>query len=103
MIQEAVEAEVAKRISILYTLESESSEDCCLGTDKASEFLNISIHTLRSKVQQRKIPHYKDSNRTFFLKSELMEWIEERRVKTNAQIQNEVEMSNNKLSKKLKI
>jgi len=52
---------------------------------QAAEFLNRSLSTLYGLVNRKEIPHLKNGKRLAFKRSELIEWLESGRRKTNAQ------------------
>lgn len=55
-------------------------EDEYFGINRASEYLNISPHTLRRKARNSEIPCYKRGNKWLFSKSELKAYIAEGKV-----------------------
>ncbi|MGN1097402.1 MAG: helix-turn-helix domain-containing protein [Clostridia bacterium] len=48
---------------------------------EASEILGCSEYTLRQKVREGLIPHYRVGKRMFLRKSSLLSWIEEQELK----------------------
>lgn len=57
--------------------------------DEAAKFLGMSKPTVYGYTCKRKIPFYKPSHRVLFLKSELIEWMQQFRVKTTEDIDRE--------------
>ena len=60
-----------------------------MNVDEVAAFLFISKSTLYKFVMNRKIPHFKVGGKLYFKRSDLMGWIQEGKVKTMAEIQNE--------------
>lgn len=59
----------------------ENPNETPIGIDEASEFLMISKSHLYKLTSTGEIPHYKPSKRVIFLKSDLIEFIKNSRVK----------------------
>lgn len=70
-----------------------------LTTQKAADFLGITVPTLYSKVWKREIPYMKRSKLLYFSRTDLMEYLKEGRKMSNDEIQAEAE---NYLKKKNK-
>lgn len=74
---------------------TEHGADACspreeiLSIKEAAALLKLSVKTVYLKIQGREIPHYKKSNRLYFLHTELIEWIKTGRQKTKEEIQAE--------------
>jgi len=64
----------------------------------AAEFLGLTVPTIYSKCSRYEIPFMKRSKRLYFSSTELMEYLKEGRIKSNAEIEAEAEayLSNNK-------
>jgi|SRR5579863_433231 len=60
-----------------------------MNIDEVAAFLFISKSTLYKFVMNRKIPHFKVGGKLYFKRSDLMSWVQEGKVKTMAEIQNE--------------
>ncbi len=60
-----------------------------LTIQEASDFLNLKVPTLYSKVSRNEIPYMKRAKRLYFSKSELMEYIKEGRHKTVSEMEQE--------------
>jgi len=56
---------------------------------EASEFLNLSVPTIYSKVSRGEIPVMKQGKRLYFSSVELMQFIKDGRRKTNSEIEAE--------------
>lgn len=69
-----------------------------LTIQEAAQFLNLTVHTIYSKVSKGELPVMKRSKRLYFSSTELMEYLKEGRKKSNAEIEQEAEayLSNNK-------
>ncbi|WP_413998144.1 helix-turn-helix domain-containing protein [Flavobacterium sp. W1B] len=61
----------------------------------ASKLLNLSIATIYTKVCKNEIPVNKQGKRLYFYRVELLDWIKSGRIKTIAEIQQEVELKFN--------
>lgn len=69
-------------------LASESNTSL-LNIQEAAALLNLAVATLYEKTSERLIPHYKHGKKIMFKKSELLAWVESRKVKTIRQIRQE--------------
>jgi len=72
------------------TIESEPTEDLPLTIKEASKIVGYTVPTLYGYCQRNEIPYHKKNNRLFFFKQELIEWIKQSKVKTKAEIKDEV-------------
>lgn len=63
--------------------------EALLTIQQASEFLNLSVPTIYSKVSKGELPVMKQGKRLYFSSFELMQFIKEGRKKTNAEIEAE--------------
>lgn len=65
---------------------------------EASEFLNLTVPTIYSKVSKGELPVMKRSKRLYFSRSELLEYLKQGRKKSFTEIEQEAEayLSNNK-------
>ena len=68
--------------SLLLQKETLQPEDEIFDTSKAVSFTGFSKPTIYGYCQKREIPHYKKGGKTFFFKSELIQWLKENKVKT---------------------
>ncbi len=87
--------ELSKQLDrIEYLLRNQSdikAEDGKLLTvEEAANFLNIKKSTMYAKVSKRDIPHSKQGKRLYFLKTDLIEWVKKGRVKTQEEIEQNV-------------
>ena len=69
----------------------EENKDEVLNIQEASKLLDLSVSTIYSKVCKREIPVNKQGKRIYFYRHELMKWIKSGRIKTNLEIQNDIE------------
>jgi len=69
-------------------LEKES-HSTLIGIQEAAALLNLAVTTLYEKTSQRTIPHYKHGKKVMFKKSELLDWVELRKVKSIDEIRRE--------------
>lgn len=63
--------------------------EALLTIQQASEFLNLSVPTIYSKVSKGELPVMKQGKRLYFSSIELMQFIKDGRKKTNAEIEAE--------------
>ncbi len=68
-----------------------------LTIQEAAEFLHLSVPTIYSKVSKGELPVMKRGNRLYFSKAELLQYLEDGRKKSNADIEAEARayLSNN--------
>jgi excisionase family DNA binding protein len=66
-------------------------KDELLNVEQASKLLNLTVSTIYSKVCKKEIPVNKKGKRIYFCRNELMEWIKSGRVRTYAEIKNDIE------------
>jgi excisionase family DNA binding protein len=57
-----------------------------LNIQEAAALLNLAVATIYEKTSERLIPHYKHGKKIMFKKSELLAWVESRKVKTIQEI-----------------
>lgn len=60
-----------------------------INIQEAAALLNLAVATLYEKTSEKLIPHYKHGKKVMFKKSELLAWVEARRVKTIHEIREE--------------
>lgn len=60
-----------------------------INIQEAAALLNLAVTTLYEKTSEKTIPHYKHGKKIMFKKSELLAWVETRRVKTIHEIRKE--------------
>jgi len=77
----------------------EQQVDQLLNIKDAAKFLNLKVPTIYSKVSKGELPVMKRSNRLYFSKNELMQYLREGRKKSNSEIEAE---ANNYLNKNQK-
>jgi excisionase family DNA binding protein len=68
-------------------------EDNLLDVSGAADFLNLSTQTVYQLTSKRTIPHFKKGKKLYFKRSELMQWTEEGRQKSVAEMQQEYEQN----------
>lgn len=66
-----------------------SSNATLINVQEAAALLNIAVNTLYEKTSEKLIPHYKHGKKIMFKKSELLAWVESRRVPTIHEIRKE--------------
>ncbi len=91
---EVIEQRLSSIENLLLTIKSQPEEveptdhpDQLLNIQQTAEFLNLSVHTIYSKVSRAEIPYMKRSKRLYFSRTELMNYLKTGRVKTNAEIE----------------
>jgi excisionase family DNA binding protein len=60
-----------------------------LNVQEAASLLNLAVNTIYEKTSEKLIPFYKHGKKIMFKKSELLAWVESRRVKTIREIRQE--------------
>ena len=65
------------------------SESTLINIQEAAALLNLAVATVYEKTSEKLIPHYKHGKKIMFKKSELLAWVESRRVKTIHEIRKE--------------
>lgn len=65
------------------------NEDSLINVQEAAALLNLAVPTIYEKTSQKSIPHYKHGKKIMFKKSELLAWVEARRIKTIQEIRKE--------------
>jgi excisionase family DNA binding protein len=74
--------------------DSDNNEEL-LTIEGAAELLKLSVATIYTKVCKNEIPVNKQGKRLYFYRAELLAWIKSGRIKTIAEIQQEVELKFN--------
>ncbi len=59
-----------------------TNESTLINVQEAAALLNLAVNTLYEKTSEKLIPHYKHGRKIMFKKSELLAWVEARKVKT---------------------
>ena len=65
-------------------------EDNLLTVDQTSKLVKLSISTIYSKVSRKEIPAFKIGKRLYFSKDEIIAWIRSGKIKTIAEIRNDI-------------
>lgn len=58
------------------------NESTLINIQEAAALLNLAVATVYEKTSEKLIPHYKHGKKIMFKKSELLAWVESRKVKT---------------------
>lgn len=66
-------------------------EDELLSVPEAADFLKLSPATVYSKKNRGELPYHKPGKRLYFFKKELIAYLKEGKVKSNAELQQEAE------------
>ncbi len=88
IIDECLERAMNKYINSIALEPKEESG--ILDMNEAAQYLKISKQTLYGMTSKRVLTYYKHGHRIYFKKSELDEWIQQGKVKTQAEINEEV-------------
>jgi predicted DNA-binding transcriptional regulator AlpA len=67
---------------LILQIENPPPQDEVFDMDQASDFIRFSKPTLYSYCQRHEIPHSKKGGKTFFFKSELIDWLKDGKQKT---------------------
>ena len=93
-----VVAMLVKEISELKSLFLKMSEqglneksEKLLSIQEASQFLNLSVPTIYSKVSRNELPFMKRSKKLYFSSIDLMDYLKQGRKKSNEETSNEVD------------
>lgn len=65
------------------------NQSTLINIQEAAALLNLAVATIYEKTSEKLIPHYKHGKKIMFKKSELLAWVESRRVKTIHEIRKE--------------
>ncbi len=76
---------------LLHQTSNEKNSEQILTIKECSKLLNLSVPTLYSYTQKNKIPFFKQGRKLMFLKSSIINWIKEGKVKTVSEIQAEAD------------
>lgn len=68
--------------NLLLQKETPQPEDEILDTRTVASFTGFSMPTIYGYCQKREIPHYKKGGKSFFFKSEIVNWLKENKQKT---------------------
>ena len=60
-----------------------------LNIKQVSELLNLAVPTLYSFTSKNILPHFKQGKKLYFKRSELLKWVEEGKIKSKAEIEND--------------
>lgn len=86
--------EVVKRLSLQNSPNNNELADDIIDINGASKITGLSVPTIYSKVSKREIPFSKPegSKRLYFSKSELIEYVKTKRVKTTKEAYRDAEI-----------
>ena len=77
-----------------HEIEALNNKSDLLNIQEAASLLNLAVNTIYEKTSERTIPYYKHGKKIMFKKSELLAWVESRKVKTIQEIRKESETLN---------
>lgn len=83
--------EKVDNLELIIKNQPKDSEDEFLTVEEASAFLTLSLPTVYSKVSRKELPYMKQGKRLYFLKSDLIEYIKNGRVKTVSEVEAEAD------------
>ena len=66
--------------------QSLQTEEKLLTVKEAADFLNLQVPTIYTKVSKNELPYMKGSKHLYFSSTELIEYLKQRRKKTNNEI-----------------
>jgi hypothetical protein len=58
-----------------------------LDVKQAAAYLKLKVCTLYEKTSLKQIPHFKKGNKLFFVQTELLKWVQDGKVSTQAELQ----------------
>ena len=93
VIQQAV-SEAINQILSKPVLQADSNDDTFINVEQVAELLHKKRSTIYYLVRNRSIPLYKRGNRLLFKKSEIQNWIEKGKQRTNEEISEVVKQRN---------
>ena len=97
-LKELVKASVKDAIQKAQSIWQTSQEqDEILNANQAAKLLNIAKPTLYSKTSKQEIPFFKRGKKLLFRKSELIQWIENGKYRSQAELD---QVANNYLNSK---
>ena len=83
--------EKVDNLELIIKNQPKDSEDEFLTVEEASAFLTLSLPTVYSKVSKKALPYMKKGKRLYFLKSDLIEYIKNGRVRTVSEVEAEAD------------
>lgn len=86
--------------SLLKEKSDSSNESGILNIEDVAGLLGLSVQTIYGYVAENSIPFYKPKKRLYFLKEEIVLWMQEHKEKTVSELEKEAldQLSNNKKS-----
>jgi predicted DNA-binding transcriptional regulator AlpA len=78
--------------SLLLQKEIPQPEDDILDISKVVLLTGFSKPTIYGYCQKKEIPHYKKGGKTFFFKSEIIQWLKEDKQKTLKELTNDADV-----------
>ena len=66
-----------------------NNESEIMTIDEASALLSIAKPTIYGYTSSRNIPHFKKGKRLYFIKEDLLKWVQEGKIKTTKEIEND--------------
>lgn len=63
-----------------------NNENTLINVQEAAALLNLAVATVYEKTSERLIPHYKHGKKLMFEKSELLAWVQTRKIKSISEI-----------------
>lgn len=78
-LESIIERVLAKILKENIQLFRENPTEDILSVEGAADFLNLSKSTIYHLTSNDKVPHYKQSKKLYFKRSELIEWLENSR------------------------
>lgn len=78
---------------------SEQQQNELLNVQQTATFLSLSVPTIYGLIHKGELPNMKQGKRCYFLKSDLMKYLEQGRRKSNAEIKKDADLAFKKLKK----
>lgn len=88
LIETTINRTIEKVVKNLPTQPTEAQKEILTITD-ASELLNLAKPTIYGLTSKGEIPYFKKGKKLYFKRSELLDWLNGGRHKTNAEIEQE--------------
>lgn len=82
---------IEKAIENLKTENAIVVESKAMNVSEVAKYLNTNIPSIYGLTSRAEIPHYKIAKKLYFKKEEIDEWINSKKIKTNQDIEKEVD------------
>ena len=82
---------IEKAISDLKKENTFKTESKAMNVSEVAKYLNTNVPSIYGLTSRAEIPHYKIAKKLYFKKEEIDEWIFSKKIKTNLDIEKEVD------------